>query len=175
MRQIVSIVLPVLLLFLLFFVFHHPFGTAWLVVAAILLAIPAFLLGREDGKKLLMTLNILFMLLILVLFTLNKKWDQTSIAFFLNCLSVSLLFAGVELLLFSKMKRHPFLELLFLLGFWTPIAIPMFFIGQQAFGLTGGILVVAALFMIVVRDMVKRKKHLDQHQEHQGGGTDENV
>ncbi len=175
MRQIASILLSVLLLFLLIFVFHHPFGTVWLVFVAVLLAIPAFFLGRDDAKKLLMTLDILFMLLILILFSLNKKWDQASIALFLNCLSVSLLFAGTEILLLFKVKRHPFLELCFLLGFWMPVSIPMFYIGQQAFGLPGGILVVAALFMIVVRDMVRRKKALDQHQERQGGGSDENI
>ena len=175
MYRIASILLSALLLFLLGFVFVHPLPTVWLVFVAVPLAVVALLLSRDDAKKLLVTLNILFMLLILVLFTLNNKWDQASIALFLNCLSISLLFASAELIIFLKIKRRPFVDLLFLIGFWTPIAIPVFFIGQRTFGLPGGILLLAALFIIVVREMFKRKKALDLYQESKGGDRDENL
>jgi hypothetical protein len=142
----------------------------WPVLLAVTLSVFALLLGKDMTRKTMVSLDILLMLLVLVLFTLNKKWEKESITLFLNCISVSLICASIEICFSNIIRTHPVIQLVCVLGFWVPLSIPFFYIGQRSFGLIGGVFVIGALFFIAVRDIVQRKKRLDK-QEKENGGT----
>lgn len=165
MSKIIAIVITIVFLFLLFGVLRYSLSDSWIILFGCLIAIPAVFRESNRSKVGSLTLNLIFMTLILGIFSVDQKWNTSSILLFLNSISVSLIIGSVESLFFSLKIPYPALNLLFVVGFWTPLVIPLFFMAQRAVGIPGGIAISSVLFFIVVRDMQKRKEKWEKKEQ----------
>ncbi len=125
------------------------------IVASIGLAILASLRSENLSQVSLLALDLLFMLLVMVVF---KETFAESMELFMLFVSVSLAVGSVDTLFFHGKKIHPMLGLVFTLFFWAPLSVPIYYIVERKMGEIGGIVVLIALFVIVVRDIFRRKK-----------------
>lgn len=125
------------------------------IVASIGLAILASLRSENLSQVSLLALDLLFMLLVMVVF---KETFAESMELFMLFVSVSLAVGSVDTLFFHGKKIHTMLGLVFTLFFWAPLSVPIYYIVERKMGEIGGIVVLIALFVIVVRDIFRRKK-----------------
>jgi len=148
----------IVLSLLMLMVFSYPLNITILVVVASLLSVFAVLRDENSSKQVLIALDLLFMLLILLVLGMNGQWEKDSINLFLLFISVSSLAGSLESIIFANRKRNPFLNLIFTVLFWAPLAIPIYYIISPKGGSIGGIAGVAILLVIVFRDIKRRKK-----------------
>ncbi len=143
---------------LMLLVFSYSLNITYLVVGAAVLSILAVLRDSNTAKQSLIALDLLFMILILLVLGMNGKWEPGTIELFLFFISISSIVGSVESIVFSARKTHPFLNLIFTVFFWAPLAIPIYYIILPKGGPVVGIVAVGLLMFIVYRDIRRRKK-----------------
>jgi FtsH-binding integral membrane protein len=148
----------IILSLLVIVVFKYPPEIITLVCFGSGLAIAGTLRETRVSQATLLTLDILFMLLIIGVFSTSNSWPSESIGLFLTFLSISAITGGIESILFSSKKIHPAVGLFFTVLFWAPIAVPVYFIVENKLGTIGGAVSIAVLLIIVIRDLQRRKK-----------------
>jgi len=156
--KLITTACGVVLCLLVIVVFKYPAETATLVCFGSALAIFGTLREKSMPQASVLTLNLLFMLLIIGVFGTSGTWSLENISLFLTFLSVSAIAGGIESILFSSKKIHPAAGLLFTVLFWAPVAVPVYFIIQNKLGTTGGAVGLVVLLIIVIRDLQRRKK-----------------
>ena len=156
MTKIIISLCALLTVFVSFFLFSFSPYVYALIIAGGALAIIGSLRSDDVARTSLVALDLLFMLLIMVVYR-NTLVPET-MEFYVFFVAISLLIGGVEQVLFANKKMHPVLGLIFTVFFWTPLAVPIYFIVESKMGQTGGIAVLIVLFLIVVRDIFRRKK-----------------
>jgi len=156
MTKIIISLCALLTVFVSFFLFSFSPYVYALIIAGGALAIIGSLRSDDLARTSLVALDLLFMLLIMVVYR-NTLVPET-MEFYVFFVAISLLIGGVEQVLFANKKMHPVLGLIFTVFFWIPLAVPIYFIVESKMGQTGGIAVLVVLFLIVVRDIFRRKK-----------------
>ncbi|HRW34851.1 MAG TPA: hypothetical protein P5107_07330 [Thermotogota bacterium] len=156
MTKIIISLCALLTVFVSFFLFSFSPYVYALIIAGGALAIIGSLRSDDVARTSLVALDLLFMLLIMVVYR-NTLVPET-MEFYVFFVAISLLIGGVEQVLFANKKMHPVLGLIFTVFFWIPLAVPIYFIVESKMGQTGGIAVLVVLFLIVVRDIFRRKK-----------------
>jgi len=139
-------------------VFPQPLETRLALGVSGLLAIGGVLREQNLSQQTLLALDLLFMLLVLVIFSLNGRWTPDETGFFLFFFAVSLAAGSLEGLLFGNRKEPPALGLLWIVLFWAPLAVPVFYIVYPKGQWIGSFAALAVLFVIAVRDLTRRKK-----------------
>ena len=156
MTKIILSLCAILTVFLTFFLFNFPGYVNGLIVAGAALAILASFRSEDMSRTSLIALDLLFMLLIMVVY--RNTLALETMAFYIFFIGISLLMGSLEMLLFAKRPMHPALGLFFTVLFWAPLSVPIFFIVDNKLGTLGGVAVVIVLFFIAVRDIYRRKK-----------------
>ena len=156
MTKIIISLCAIMTVFLTFFLFSFTTYVIGLIIVGAGLAIIASFRSDDVSRTSLIALDLLFMLLIMVVF--RNTLAMATLEFYVFFIGISLIIGSVEMILFSGRKMHPALGLLFTVFFWAPLAIPIFFIVENKMGTTGGVVVVMVLFLIAVRDIFRRKK-----------------
>lgn len=156
MTKIILSLCAILTVFLTFFLFSFQGYVNGLIVAGAALAILASIRSEDMSRTSLIALDLLFMLLIMVVY--RNTLTLETMEFYIFFIDISLLIGSVEMILFAKRKMHPVLGLLFTVLFWAPLAVPIFFIVENKLGTIGGVAVVVVLFLIAVRDIFRRKR-----------------
>src|SRR6056297_3139378 len=146
MTKIILSLCAILTVFLTFFLFSFQGYVNGLIVAGAALAVLASLRSDEVSRTSLIALDLLFMLLIMVVY--RNSLALETMEFYIFFVGLSLLIGSVEMLLFAKRKMHPALGLLFTVLFWAPLSVPVFFIVENKLGTIGGVVVVIVLFVI---------------------------
>ncbi len=156
MTKIIIALCSLLIVFLSFYLFSFSISVYAAIIVAAALSVLASLRSDDTSRISLIALDLLFMLLIMVVFK-NTLIEQT-IELYILFISVSLIFGSAETIIFHNKRMHPALGLLFTVFFWAPLSIPVFFIVENKLGTLGGVAVVVVLFLIAVRDIFRRKK-----------------
>lgn len=138
-----------------FILFSFGTGVTAALVAAVGLSVLASLRSENISQVSLLALDLLFLLLVMVVF---RESFAESMELFILFISVSLIIGSIDTLVFQGRKVHPMLGLIFTLFFWAPLSVPIYYIVERKMGEIGGIAVLAVLFLIVVRDIFRRKK-----------------
>ncbi len=160
MTKIVISLCAILTVFLTFFLFNFQPYVIGLIIIGAGLAIFASIRSEDVSRISLIALDLLFMLLIMVVY--RNTLTMATMEFYVFFIGISLLIGSIEMVLFANRKMHPAVGLFFTVLFWAPLAIPVFFIVENKLGTTGGVLVVIGLFLIAVRDIFRRKKTLSE-------------
>jgi|SRR6056297_322267 len=156
MTKIIIALCAILTIFLTFFLFSFQGYVIALIIVGAGLAIIASIRTDDVSRTSLIALDLLFMLLIMVVY--RNTLAMATLEFYIFFIALSLLVGSLEQILFANKRMHPVLGLFFTVFFWAPLAIPIFFIVENKLGTTGGVAVVIVLFLIAVRDIFRRKK-----------------
>lgn len=156
MSKIIISLCAILTVFLTFFLFNFEIYVIALIIAGACLAIIASIRTDDVSRTSLLALDLLFMLLIMVVY--RNTLVVATMEFYVFFIGLSLLIGSLEQILFANKRMHPALGLFFTVFFWAPLSVPIFFIVENKLGTTGGVVVVIVLFLIAVRDIYRRKK-----------------
>jgi len=138
-----------------FIMFSFPLYISAVIIAGISLGLLGVFRADDLSKEALIALDVLFMLLIIIVF--SRTWVPETLELFMAFISVSMISGGLESIIFANKKMNPALGLLFTVLFWMPLSVPVYFLVERKMGLLGGVIVLAVLFLIVVRDIYRRK------------------
>ncbi len=155
MTKIIIAAGGILTVVLSFIIFSFPLYISGVIIGGIALGLLGVFRADDLSKEALIALDVLFMLLIMIVF--SRTWVPETIELFMVFISVSMISGGVESIIFANKKMNPALGLLFTVLFWMPLSVPVYFLVERKMGVLGGVIVLAVLFLIVVRDIYRRK------------------